>query len=88
MAQIPGGVSGRRNNALLPAHGDDVRGVPSAGPLAVVGVNSAALESRHRALQAARLVQGVRVDSNLPGEWASLLKNKSRPWKSRSFDVG
>lgn len=66
MHDIPGRVRGRRDDAGLAADGDDVGGVPAAGPLAVVGVDGAALEGGHGAFEATRLVEGVRVDSYLP----------------------
>lgn len=53
---IPGGVRRGRDDARLPADGDDVGRVAPASPLAVVGVDGAALKGSHGALQTARLV--------------------------------
>lgn len=65
MNRLPGRVRGRRDDVRLSADGDDVGSVPATRPFAVVGVDGAALERRHGAFEAARLVEGVRVDSYL-----------------------
>ena len=57
-------VRGRREDLLLAADLDDVRGVSAAGALAVVGVNGPPFESLDGFFNAARLVQGVGVDGH------------------------
>ena len=58
-------ICGRRDDVRLSADGYDVGGVPATRPFAVVGVDGAVLERGDGALEAARLVQGVRVDGDL-----------------------
>ena len=55
----PCGVGGARQDVAHAAGLDDVRGMPAARALGMVGVDGAALERRYGVLDKARLIEGV-----------------------------
>ena len=61
----PRRVGAARQHVRLAADADDVRGVPAAGALRVVGVDRAAGDRREAVVDVARLVQRVGVDRDL-----------------------
>src|SRR5260370_32944398 len=55
----------RRNDFRLPAHFDDVRGMPATSPFGVKCVNGSTLERRDGIFDKAAFVQCIGVDKNL-----------------------